>query len=145
MTSSEPSSWYQDSNSFIYFWIYWRHWGVRETMNILIWASCEVSRASLCSRSQTKIKPGKMPEEILNRFDINYIVLPTWKCTLLESLTIIMLNYKHCMPACSTPANAAIVCMQCLSSVKTLPPLDGLEATSSLLSFDPNFSSLSLK
>lgn len=83
--------------------------GVGETMEILIWASCEASREFLCSQCWAKIKPGKMPEEILNRFDTNYIVLLVGKCTLLESLTIIILNYKHCKRAYSSPANAAIV------------------------------------
>lgn len=98
-------------------------------MKILIWTSCEASRASLCSQCWAKIKRGKMPEEILNRFDTNYIVLLVWKCTLLESLTIITLNYKHCKRAYSSPANTAIVCLWHPKSVKTFPFLTGFKTS----------------
>lgn len=103
----------------------------REPMSILIWASCEASRDYLYSQGWAKIKPGKMPEEILNRFDTNYIVLLVWKCTLLESLTIITLNYKLCKRAHCSQINAAIVCVWYPLSIKMLTPLIGLEATSS--------------
>ena len=116
---------------------------VGETMNILIWASCEASRPALCNQCCTKIKPGRMPEEILNRFDTNYIVLPAWECTLLASLTVIILNYKHWMPACSSLQMQPLFAHEVHSSLKLLPPLNGLEAPSSLLSRDPNFSLIS--
>lgn len=119
-------------------------------MKILIWTSCEASRESLCSQCRAKIKRGKMPEEILNRLDTNYIVLLVWKCTLLESLTTIILNYRHCKRAYSSPAKAAIVCLWPPKSVKTLSLLTGYKASfslpiSSLLSCGPNFSGFSSK
>jgi len=40
-----------------------------------IQASCEASRGFLYNKCWVKIKLGKMPEQILNRFDTNYTVL----------------------------------------------------------------------
>lgn len=92
----------------IFFWVH-----CESTMKSLIWASCGASRGFLYSKCWVKIKLGKTLEEILNRFDTNYTVLLVWKYTLLESLTIIILNYKHCKHTYSRPINEAILCMQC--------------------------------
>ena len=116
-----------------------RGWG--KPRNILIWASCDASRPAHCTQRCTKIKPGKVPEEILNRFDTNYIVLPVWECTLLASLTVIILNYKHWMPACSSPANAAIVCLRCPFIFKAVASPQWTR--SPVLSLDPSFSFIS--
>lgn len=91
-----------------FFWVQ-----CESTMKFSIWASCEAFRGFLFSKYWVKIKLGKTPEEILNRFDTNYTVLLVWKYTLLESLTIIILNYKHCKHIYSRPINEAIVSMQC--------------------------------
>ena len=118
-----------------------RGWG--KPMNILIWASCEASRPALYIQCCTKIKPGKMPEEILNRFDTNYIVLPVWECTLLASLTVIILNYKHWMAVCSSPANAAIVCSRCPFIFKAVASPQWTQSPVLFLSHDPSFSFIS--
>lgn len=50
------------------------------------------------------MRPGRVPAEMLNRLDTDDIVLLVCRLLLLESLTIIILNYKHGECAHSSPA-----------------------------------------
>lgn len=119
--------------------------GSREALTIFIWTGCEASRASLCSQGRAEMRPGKMPAEALKRLDTNYIVLLVCKHTVLESLNVIILNYKPWACAHSSPTRQPLSAC----AVRSLPPLTGSSPLPATPVLPPvlclHFSSLSSK